>query len=311
MAERWDRIFSGPRLSDANLAQLVQIQHEARQYEQIVECLEAALRAGRVVPWLYDVLALEMKLAGRPADEVARVLQSRLDFGAGGVPQMLITAAMLRDGAQLNPENPELWLLARSIADKSGDQEWRVWSRCGVLQHVWDAGYQKDHDEALKVLTDIAKTLDKAGKSPEAEAVRSRQLEARRVDLQISLKWVGAADLDLIVRDPQGAECSFRKRITPTFGRLVREDGNANSKLAPAETHAEIFLQPKALNGKYEFSVRFVVGKVTTGTAVVEVIQNGGTPAESRETKTIRLGEQDVSLSTEIKQGRWGVAVKP
>jgi tetratricopeptide (TPR) repeat protein len=324
MAERWDRIFSGPRLSDANLAQLVQIQHEARQYEQIVACLEAALRAGRVVPWLYDVLALEMKLAGRPADEVARVLQSRLDFGAGGVPQMLITAAMLsrfeawqqaltllRDGAQLNPENPELWLLARSIADKSGDQEWRVWSRCGVLQHVWDAGYQKDHDEALKVLTDIAKTLDKAGKSPEAEAIRSRQLEARRVDLQISLKWVGAADLDLIVRDPQGAECSFRKRITPTFGRLVREDGNANPKLAPAETHAEVFLQPKALNGKYEFSVRFVVGKVTTGTAVVEVIQNGGTPAESRETKTIRLGEQDVSLSTEIKQGRWGVVVKP
>jgi hypothetical protein len=54
-----------------------------------------------------------------------------------------------------------------------------------------------------------------------------------------------------------------------------------------------------------------VVGKVTTGTAIVEVIQNGGTPAETRETKTIRLGEQDVSLSTEIKQGRWDKTAKP
>lgn len=150
---------------------------------------------------------------------------------------MLITAAMLsrfeaweqaltllRDGAQLNPENPELWLLARSIADKSGDQEWQVWSRCGVLQHVWDAGYQKDHDEALKVLTDIAKALDKAGKSPEAEAIRSRQLEARRVDLQISLKWVGAADLDLIVKDPQAQNAAFAnasRRLTDGwYGRM-------------------------------------------------------------------------------------------
>lgn len=318
-AERWDRIFSGPRLSDAGLASLVQILHEDRKYADAVACLEAALRAGRVVPWLYDVLALEMQLLGRPADEIGRVLQSRLDFGAGGVPHLLITAAMLsrfaayeqaltclRDGTQQQPENPELWLLARSIADKSGDQEWKVWSCCGVLQHVWDPGYQQDHDEAMKVLTDLAKALDKAGKSPEAEAIRARQLQARKVDLQITLKWVGAADLDLIVTDPTGQECSFRKRVTPTFGRLVREDGGLKSQTAAGETRSEVFLQPKALNGRYQFAVRFVVGKVTTGTAVVEVVQNAGTPAETRESKTIRLEEQDVSLSTEIKQGRWG-----
>lgn len=322
-AERWDRIFTGPRLSDAGLASLVQILHEERNYAEAVECLEAALRAGRVVPWLYDVLALELQLLGRPADEIGRVLQSRLDFGAGGVPHLLTTAAMLsrfgayeqaltslRDGTQLQPENPELWLLARSIADKSGDQEWKVWSCCGVLQHVWDPGYQKDHDEAMKVLTDLAKALDKAGKSPEAESIRARQLQARQVDLQITLKWVGAADLDLIVTDPAGQECSFRKRVTPTFGRLVREDGGLKSPPA-GETRTEVFLQPQALNGKYQFAVRFVLGKVTTGTAVVEVVQYAGTPAETRESKTIRLGEQDVSLSTEIKQGRWDTKTAP
>lgn len=317
-AERWDRIFAQRQLSDAQLASVVQILHEDRRYAQAVDCLEAAIRAGRAAPWLFDVLAVEMKLAGRPAEDIGRVLQSRLDYGAADVPQMLLTAAMLsrfdafdqalillRDAAQLNPETPELWLLARSIADKSGDQEWRVWSCCGVLQHVWNRGYETRHAEAMKVLSDLATSLDRAGKSPAAEAIRTRQLEARRVDLQITLKWVGAADLDLIVRDPQDQECSYRNRTTPTLGRLLREDGGLNAGGAPAEARSEVFLQQKALTGTYNFSVRFVLGKVASGTAVVEVVQNAGTPAETRETKTIRLGADDVSLSTEIKQGRW------
>jgi cyclophilin family peptidyl-prolyl cis-trans isomerase len=84
-----------------------------------------------------------------------------------------------------------------------------------------------------------------------------------------------------------------------------------NAGGAPAEARSEVFLQQKALTGTYNFSVRFVLGKVASGTAVVEVVQNAGTPAETRETKTIRLGEDDVSLSTEIKQGRWEINPTP
>jgi hypothetical protein len=312
--ERWETLFAEAVISDSQLASAIQLLHEEQKYGEAIECLEAALRSGRAAPWLYDLLALEMKLAGRSADEIGRVLQSRLDFGVNDVPQMLLTAALLsrfeawdaaltllRDAAQLNPDTPELWLLARSVADKSGRQDSRVWSRCGILRYVWTDNYERQHDEAVKVLREMAEALDRAGKSPDAEALRNQLQVAQQVDLQIQVKWVGNADLDLIVVDPNGEECSFRRRRTSTLGRLVREDGGIQQGGGKgSETRLEQFVQPVAVPGKYEFSVRFVVGKVGSGTAVVEVIHNARTPEETRETKTIQLGQEDVRLSTTV-----------
>jgi tetratricopeptide (TPR) repeat protein len=314
-ADRWDRLFSDFLISDSQLAATIQILHEDRKYDEAIGCLESAIRNGRAATWLYDLLALEMQLAGRPAEDIGRVLQSRLDFGIADVPQMLLTAALLsrfeawdaaitllRDAAQLNPDSQELWLLARSVADKSKDREARVWARCGILQYVWNENYGRHHDEAIKVLKEIAAELDRTGQSPAAESVRARLASAQRIDLQITVKWVGNADIDLIVTDPNQEECSYRRRKTSSLGRLVREDGGVEQKPGkPPETRIEQFVQPIAVPGRYEFSIRFVVGRIASGTAVVEVVQNAGTPQETRETKTVQLAQEDVRLSTEVK----------
>jgi len=318
--ERWDRLFSEAVFSDTELAVVLQSLHEAGRRESAITCIESALRAGRIAPWLYDLLALQMKLAGRPAEDIGRVLQSRLDFGVTAVEDMLVTAAMLsrfeawdtsltllRDAAQLKPGLPETWLLYRSVADKSGDREQRLLARLGILEWVWSGGWEVEHAEALKVIEGVAKEFDSQQATGQAAELRERLRAAQRRDLQITLRWVGNADLDLLIRDPSGEECSFRRPETSTFGRLVKQAGKLDAGgTRPADTHIEQFLQPRSLPGRYEAIVRFVGGKVASGTAVLEVIQNVGTPEEKRRTQTIRVGTEDsvVAVETETTAAR-------
>jgi hypothetical protein len=223
---------------------------------------------------------------------------------------MLMTAAMLsrfeawdasltllRDAAELNPNRPETWLLARSVADKSGDDEQRIWARCGILKWVWTSNWEREHEEAVKVLEGFAKALDSRQASAAAAELRGRMAVARRRDVQVSLRWVGNADLDLLITDPNGEECSFRRLETSTFGRLVRQDGSLDAAAArTSDTRLEQFIQPEAPSGRYRAAVRFVGGRVASGTAILEVIQHAGTAAETRKTHTIRTGNGDTSI---------------
>ena len=314
--ERWDRLFSEVVFSDSELAGVLQQLHESGRRESAIVCIESALRAGRIAPWLYDLLALQMKLAGRPAEEIGRVLQSRLDFGVSSVPEMLVTAAMLsrfeawdaaltllRDAAQLKPNMAETWLLYRSVADKSGDREQKLLARLGILEWVWTSGWEKEHAEAVKVVDGMAKELEGQQASAAAATLRERLAAAQRKDLQIILRWVGNADLDLLVRDPAGEECSFRRPETSTFGRLVKQDGKLEAAGGrPADTHIEQFLQMRSQPGRYEAVIRFVGGRVASGTAVLEVIQYAGTPRESRRTQSIRVGTEDSVVAIETSE---------
>ncbi|MFM7056167.1 MAG: thermonuclease family protein [Planctomycetota bacterium] len=314
--ERWDRLFADELFSDSELAGVLQQLHEAERRESAILCLESALRAGRVAPWLYDLLALQMKLAGRPPEEIGRVLQSRLDFGVSSVPDMLVTAAMLsrfeawdasltllRDAAQLKPNLAETWLLYRSVADKSADRQQQLLARLGILEWVWTNSWEKEHAEAVKVIDGIAKELESRQLSAEAATLRERLAAAQLRDLQITLRWVGNADLDLLVQDPAGEECSFRRPETSTFGRLVKQDGKLDAtRSRPAETHVEQFIQLRSQPGRYTAVVRFVGGRVASGTAVLEVIQYAGTPRETRQTQTIRVGTDDTQVIVETAE---------
>jgi len=153
----------------------------------------------------------------------------------------------------------------------------------------------------------VAKEFDSQQATGQAAELRERLRAAQRRDLQITLRWVGNADLDLLIRDPSGEECSFRRPETSTFGRLVKQAGKLDAGgTRPADTHIEQFLQPRSLPGRYEAIVRFVGGKVASGTAVLEVIQNVGTPEEKRRTQTIRVGTEDsvVAVETETTAAR-------
>ncbi len=313
-AKAWDAAFRKGKFSSEVLAEAVQQLHSEKQYEDVVECLLSSLRNDHAQPWTYDVLAIEMKLANRPTAELDRVLQSRVDFSAGNIPQMLITAAMLsrfdahaealricREAAELTPEAAEPWMMARGISDRLNSPKDRVWARCGVLQHVWTEQFQKEHDEARKVIPEILDQLEKAGETAMASELREQFRDASITDLRIIVRWAGTADLDLLVDEPSGTQCSYKNQLTSAGGRLIRQDsGNAQQ----SGNRMEEYVCVRAMNGEYNVVIRFVLGKVVAGNAVVEIVQGQNTPDETRVRKTVPLANQDVNVPVTVTKGR-------
>lgn len=208
-----------------------------------------------------------------------------------------------REAAKLNPSSEDVWLLARSVSDKSKNPEHQTWARCGILRHVWGSDHELQHDEAIKVLTDLTAQLDRDGKSPDAEKIRTDLAAAKAVDLRINLTWIGPADLDLIITEPGGRECSYRNRATVNGGRLIREEGVGDAKATSAK-HTERYVCPVAPNGDYQLAVRFVLGTAVGGTAKLEVIENAGAPNEQRTTTSIKLDRKDVVSTVTLSTGR-------
>jgi hypothetical protein len=317
-AEAWDATFedSASRPDAAVLTESIVLLHERRQFDAAVEGLLSAIRNDMASPWMYDVLAVEMKLANRPPKDIARVLQSRTDFATSDITQLMLTAALMsrfeawdqaiavcREATELNPENPDVWLLSRSVADKSKNPEFRAWARCGILQHVWTNDAEVLHGEARKVLNAITEECDRTDQSALGQKIRELAEQAQAVDLQVRMNWIGPADLDLLITEPNGEVCSFRNRFTKNSGRLIREDGVTEDR-RNGNRHLEHYVNHSALSGDYEIAVRFVLGSVPTGTAQLEIIQHAGTSQESRTLKTVRLAKEDVTVKVSLTDGR-------
>ena len=313
-AALWDTVFASRPPTPEVFADAITYLHDKKHYDTAVEGMLSAIRNDRAFPLIYDALALEMKLANRPAKEIARVLESRIDFATSDVRQMLITAALLsrmeawdeaiamcREASEIDPHSPEVWLLGRSIADKSKQADARVLFRCGILAHVWNNDFELHHEEARKVLNEMCEQCDKDGDSQLGQQIREKLNAAASRDLQINLTWVGPADLDLVVTEPGGEQCNYKHQITANYGRLVHEDGIG---AGTATKHLESYVCHSAPSGDYEVSVRFILGKAIAGTALLEIIQHSGTPGEKRTTRTVQLSQDDVVLKTTLQEGR-------
>ena len=310
----WDQVLSRESLTNNQIADAVAWLHDKKHYEAAVEGLQSAIRNDRSAPWIYDVLALEMKLAGRSSKDIARVLESRIDFSTSDVQQMLITAALLsrfeawneaiaicREATELNPEVPQVWLLGRSIADKSKQVDAQVFFRCGILTYDWGTDFESHHEEARKVVNELCQDLEKQDQKEQATTFRKQLADANTRDLSVNLVWVGDADLDLAVVEPGGEKCSRKQKLTMNRGRLVREDSPGDSATAK---HMETYVCQTAPSGEYELRVQFVLGKAVSGTAVLEIIQHAGTPAEKRTAKTVALGKEDAVVKVTLDGGR-------
>lgn len=314
VVQAWDNVLSQESLTNDQIADAVAYLHDQKKYEAAVEGLQSAIRNDRSAPWIYDVLALEMKLAGRPGKDIARVLESRIDFSTSDVQQMLITAALLsrfeawneaiaicREATEIDPEIPQVWLLGRSVADKSKRPESQVFFRCGILTYDWGTDFESHHEEARKVVNDLCVELDRKNQKALATDFRKQLAEANTRDLVINLVWVGDADLDLAVVEPDGERCSRKQKLTPNRGRLVREDGPGDSATTK---HIETYVCQTALSGEYEMRVQFVLGKAVSGTAVLEIVQHAGTSNEKRLSKTVALGKEDSLAKFTLDSGR-------
>lgn len=293
----WDDALA-PGIYDSQVIAIVTTWlHRQKRFDEAAEGLQAAIRNGLAEPWMYDVLAVEMKLAERPQKEIDRVLLSRIDFSAGNDAQLLVAASNLaafdaykeslglcKELAKRNPHQPELWSTARRVADLSGEFEVRTWARVQTLRNVWEPGFETLHKEMEAELRDL---LEEAAKSTDQKAVsgiRDAVRDALRRDLRIKIEWIGDGDLDLSITEPGGLVCSRRQKVTANGGLLVKQDITVRSS---SKRQVEEYVCVDAKAGKYTVQVEHVDGRILLGRVQVRVTRNAGTAAEATETKSL------------------------
>lgn len=310
--EIWDDYFKKRRPSPAVVGQLLMNLHEERKHEHVIAAIEAALKNGQSQPWMYDVLALSMELAGRPQAEIERVLLSRVDFTATELPSMMYSAAYLtrfggkkqalrlyRQASQIEPTRPEPYVLGLPLAQAAKDPEAIQWAATGILVSAWGRDHEKLHTQAGDAAAEAIRELKKNGKEDEAAAFEKAMADARKRDLVLKLVWSGEGDLDLSVVEPPGTVCSVNEPQSPGGGVHLRDGYGPNQKNC-----REDYICAFGVPGNYRIKVRHSGGNIVGKRAQLTMTRHQGSPEESTQTITIPISNEDATVLLSLPNGR-------
>lgn len=316
--EVWQRYFAEQKPAPETVARVVRQLHQDRQYEHTIACIEVALIEQPPQPWMYEVLGRSMELAKRPKADIERVLLSRVDFTAAVVPEMILSAAYLKQlglderalamyqqAARLAPARPEPYLRGLQIARELNDAKGVEWGAVGVLTNVWLSGYAAHHHEAENVAAVVEENLRKAGRTSDADALKAAVAAAHQRDMMLKLTWAGDADLDLSVEEPNGGICSFENPFT-TAGGAYTHDGygpKPGTQTKPSNCFEE-YICASALPGDYVVRVKVIDGEVVGRRATLTIRRYVGTPDESTKTMSIPIDGKDKVIRLSLNDGR-------
>ncbi|MEX0704245.1 MAG: hypothetical protein WD069_19250 [Planctomycetales bacterium] len=310
--EIWNDYFAKRRPDPEVVRNLVLRLHEEDRHAHVIAAIEAALVHGQSQPWMYDVLAVSMKLDDRPAEDVERALFSRLDFTVADVPSMIYSAAylrrfeaddaalrMYRQASVLDPTSPHPYVLGLTIAREKKDHDAVRWAVAGILTSVWTKDRDRLHREAQDAAAESRKELLAAGRAAEAEALDRAVREALQRDLVLRLTWSGSGDLDLSVEEPPGTVCSFLEPRTRGGGAYLH-DG-----FGPEQANCyEHYVCARAVSGSYRVRIDYKGGEIVGQRAQLEVVRHQGSERESVRKLTVPLDRPDKIVRLTLKDGR-------
>jgi tetratricopeptide (TPR) repeat protein len=316
-SKRWRERYASGKVSAGVVGQTVSELIQSKQYEEIIACLEQAIIDGKIIqPWMHEVLALAMEAAGRPKAQVERVLLSSQDVIAGDAISMMQLAAHLtrferydraielyRQASHLDPSRPEPFLQGFDLARRTHNSEALVWAAPEVLTYAWGRDRQQLRREAEQAAADAIPLLVKAGKVAKALQLQEAMRKAKEVDLAVKLEWNGQGDLDLMVEEPTGTECSSVHPFTAAGGVFVHDGYGPNQSNCYDE-----YLCPLALAGEYKLRVRHVWGEIVGKRARLTITRGKDTPFEQTESQTVVLGKSDAIIRISLTHARRMVA---
>ncbi|MEZ5941883.1 MAG: hypothetical protein R3C18_10850 [Planctomycetaceae bacterium] len=310
--EVWPAFFKQHRPHPRMVAGLVLQLSEAKEHEHVISCIQSALINGQAQPWMYELLAVSMEQAGRPPEDIERVVLSLTDFGSVDYGSVMYSGAylanfqrhaaslrMYRQGARMFPERPEPYLLGLKQAQLLKSPEDIAWAGCGILEHYWGADYEKQQRAALIAVAEAQRKLKQQGNEELLSEIGQNLAQARVRDLQVRVEWSGDADLDLVVTEPAGTTCSFESPET-VGGGLHTHDGHGPTE----EACFEEYVCPRGYSGDYQLHLVNQGGKLVSGRAVVTISSAIGTQFEKTERHTVRLAEGEATLTFNFQQGR-------
>ncbi|WP_029246610.1 tetratricopeptide repeat protein [Schlesneria paludicola] len=307
----WNRFFKNkikPEIVSDFVLDLV----EHRKFEDVIACLEQAIRSGQIQPWMYQVLALSMQAVGRPNAQVERVMLSSQDLISNDPNAMMILAAYLvrfdrhdraielyRQAAALNPSRPEPYVLALELATRTKNYSAVAWAAPEVLSYSWSKGRERMNQLAEQSAAEAEEAFIKAGDLKRATDLRTAMQQARHLDLVVRLEWSGQGDLDLQVAEPGGSTCSLLQPMTMSGGIFVHDGFGPNQ-----DNCYEEYLCPLAMPGEYRVIIKHVSGTVVGKRARLTIVRDRGSKQEDVITETVMLGPKDQTVRISMSHGR-------
>jgi tetratricopeptide (TPR) repeat protein len=286
----------------------------AGEFGRAADLIAATLACGHVEPWMYESLAIAMEAAGRPREDVERVLLSSADLAVSPTDLLGLANYLARFGSdtqairicrqitRLDPTSREAYALAMTLAARNEDAATLAWACPGVLAHEWPAGQQEIALRAGRLAKATITALQKAGKADQAAAFKAAADQALVRDVVVELSWTGDADVDVLVEEPSGSVCSAAAPRSSAGGVLLGDEAEQVGN--DTATHRERYVAAQAFPGTYRVLVRRAWGKVAADTVTAKVILRKGTKNEESLTRSLRLGGDQQTFAFAVPDGR-------
>jgi len=239
-----------------------------------IDVLEAGLSQAGGGPAHYLQLAQLYRLAKRPRQERLRLLTSLLEAGPKSAAahhalgwqleldgQPAEALAAYKKGVALEQGKPQEWLAIARVAARAADTKALNWA---VLQGMAFPGEVAERIKRIHDHYRFHRVKDTVG-----------------TDLVVTVRWDSDADVDLIVTEPDGSECSCASMATPGGGWLSGDSTDGSG----SETYSRV----RAAKGKYRIQVgcRRAADKPTTVT--VDVWRWKGSTRQKHETFAVKV----------------------
>jgi hypothetical protein len=310
--EAWYRRFKQTTFPPQDIIRVVGKLHAAERHDENVALMMAAITLGQSQPWMYDVLPLSMKLAGRPQHEIERALTSRIDFTTTNVESLLHSAARMSvlDGKELalelyqqaawiDPTHPIPYAMAMNLARKAKDVDATEWACAGILTHVWTKDFQKRHNAARDAAADTVQELFKAEKMDRLKTFKAAIAQAERRDLHIKVEWSGNGDLDLRIKEPLGTACSVVQPKTASGGLHIHDGFGPRQ-----ENCYEEYICVEAASGAYEIQIEYVDGDIVSKRCVVTIVSHVGSSSKRVSRHVLTLDGPVATMPFNFENGR-------
>jgi hypothetical protein len=312
--EFWNQYFALQR-DPAEVRQAARELMKAKDLDQTIAMIEAALRHGQPQPWMYESLGIAMELDGRSKTEIERVVMSATDFTTSPDELMYIASFLSRTGldrralqvcrqvVKIQPLRREAYALGLRSAERCDDLAGIEWATVGILGQAWPKNEAAIEKTATRLANATLARLKKAGRDTELAAY-SAQLNAAIVrDCVVQVSWTGDADVDFEVEEPSGTICSLSQPRT-SGGGVNSGDAYASDNGSSSPVLSEEYVCPQGFAGTYRVRIHRVWGKVAAGKVTVDVFRHLGSDQPEHERKQLDLTDKDAMVVFDLDRGR-------
>ena len=315
-AAHWAQRFASGHLDPASVREAARQLMQKGDHAEVIALIQAALRHGQAQSWMYESLGIAMQLAGSEKSQIERAIMSACDFSESPDELMLIAqylssigldsraVEIYRQVIKVAPLHYEAYALALRAAQRAQDVAGIRWSTIGVLSQAWPRDQQEIFATARRVAEATLEELKQSGDQAQYDAFQGELKQALVRDIVVEVAWSGEADVDLIVEEPGGTQCSLQEQRS-TGGGIVLGDCYAGVQQSSTEGFSEEYVCAQAFPGEYRLRIRSVWGEAVAGKATVDVTLNQGTKHERHQRQRIKLFQnEDALVVFQLEQGR-------